>query len=139
MTPFFSVSIVDFEQVNVSWIISIRSLPRTVLSQKSTKLQKHLNGVNQEIDPTGVYLFKINNGNNRTICDICNKKDTRTTSHVTVVSFLLILNRFYLLLWCFYWWFVTYKYRLCRQKLSKDFCFNFYIFKKFTPGIAEDL
>ena len=106
MTPFFSVSIVDFEQVNVSWIISIRSLPRTVLSQKSTKLQKHLNGVNQEIDPTSVDLFKVNNGNNRTICDICNKKDTRTASSrhcgVFFANFkqILLVTLVYLLMIC---------------------------------------
>ena len=47
--------------------------------------------------PAGIYLFKDNSGNNRTICDICsmltNNKDTRTTvSDVDLVSLSLNLN-----------------------------------------------
>ena len=47
--------------------------------------------------PTGIYLLKFNNRNTRTRCKICfkfNKKDTRMTPGVALVSLLLTLNIF---------------------------------------------
>ena len=40
-------------------------------------------GVKTEIYPAGIYLFKVTNGNTRTMCEIrskLNNKDTRMTS-----------------------------------------------------------
>ena len=59
--------------------------------------------------PAGIYLFKDNSGNNRTICEICsmltNNKDIRTTvSDVDLVSLSLNLNWFHTLLWYFLCW-----------------------------------
>ena len=76
---------------------------------------------------TSIYLFKVNNGNTRILCEISSKvnnkkktefkvnnKDNRKTfKDVVRVSLLLTLNRFYTLLWCFHCcWLWTSKCRL---------------------------
>ena len=48
----------------------------------------------------GIYLFKVNNKNNRTICEICSKLIIKTSEHVidaVLVPLLLSLNKFYTL------------------------------------------
>ena len=53
----------------------------------------------------GFYLFKVNNRNNRTMCEICSKVTIRHHNIVNdfiLVSLLLILNIIHTLLWCFY-------------------------------------
>ena len=56
------------------------------------------------ISLVGIYLFKVNNGNTRTICEICLKltkknpeprtqNDFEQTSHFVLVFSLLTLNR----------------------------------------------
>ena len=37
--------------------------------------------------PTGIYLFKLNNGNTRAISEICSKLTVKTQSHVSIVDF----------------------------------------------------
>ena len=32
--------------------------------------------------PVGIYLFKINNGNTRTMCEICSKLTIKTTEQI---------------------------------------------------------
>ena len=51
--------------------------------------------------PAGNYMFKVNNGNTRTRCEICSKLTT-TTPGVCLVTLLLTLNIFQILIWCFY-------------------------------------
>ena len=43
--------------------------------------------------PTGIYLFKVNNGNTRTRCEVCSKLTANT-----LVSLLLTLNIFHTLI-----------------------------------------
>ena len=64
--------------------------------------------------PAGICLFKVNNRNTRTFCEIWSKW-TRHQSDVTdvvLVSLLLNLNRFHTLFWCFYSLLWTSKCRL---------------------------
>ena len=49
---------------------------------------------NKPTYPGGTYLFKANNGNTRTMREICSN----------LVSLLLTLNRFHTFFWCFYCW-----------------------------------
>ena len=48
--------------------------------------------------PVGMYLFRVNNGNTRTICEICSNLTINT------LSLLLILKKFYTLFHCFRCW-----------------------------------
>ena len=50
--------------------------------------------------PTGIYLFKVNDGKNRTMCEICSKLTMKID--VVLVSLLLTLNRFHSLFCCFH-------------------------------------
>ena len=50
--------------------------------------------------PGGIYLLKCNNGNTRTMCEICSK-----LTITTPLSLLLTLNKFYTLFYCFYSYF----------------------------------
>ena len=52
------------------------------------------------------YLFKVNNRNTRTSCEICSKvtKKTPEQRHVVLLSSLLNLNKFHTLFQCFYCW-----------------------------------
>ena len=36
------------------------------------------------MDPTSIYLFKVSNGNTRTMCEICSKLTIKTPERVTV-------------------------------------------------------
>ena len=47
-----------------------------------------------KMPPSGNYLFKVNNINTRTMCEICSK--------LTIKTLLLTLNRFHTLFECFY-------------------------------------
>ena len=54
--------------------------------------------------PARIYLFKVNNGNTRTICEICEKLTKRQQSNVidgVPLSLLLTLNRFNTFFRCF--------------------------------------
>ena len=56
--------------------------------------------------PAGIYLFKVNNRNSRTMCKICSKLTIKTPERGQwrfLVSLLSTLNRFHTLFWCFYW------------------------------------
>ena len=50
-----------------------------------------------------IYLFKVNNRNTRTMCEICSKLTIKTP----IKSLLLTLNRFHSFLCCFYCWLWT--------------------------------
>ena len=86
-----------------------------------------------ELYPARIYLFKVNNGNNRTICDICLKLTIKTSKRLqlrwstlfhkicrpdVMVSLLITFNRFYTLSWYFYCWLWTSKYRLRSFNIS---------------------
>ena len=65
--------------------------------------------------PASIYLFKVDNGNIRTMCEICLKLTVKTPerrqwchSGVFIVDF----NRFHTFFWCFHCWLWTSK---CRQ------------------------
>ena len=60
-------------------------------------------------NPDGIYLFKINNGNTRAMCEICSKLTINTPERR---QWLLNLNRFYTMLCCFHCWQWTSKYLL---------------------------
>ena len=51
--------------------------------------------------PAGIYLFKVNDGKTRGICEIRSKLKTTERSDVVLVSLLLTLNIFRTRLWCF--------------------------------------
>ena len=53
--------------------------------------------------PTGIYLFKVNNGNDRAICEIYSELRIETPDYVidiVLLSLLLTLNIFHRLFWC---------------------------------------
>ena len=54
------------------------------------------------IFPADYYLFKVNNRNTTTRCEICSKLTTKMPIDVVPVSLLLTLNIFHTLLYCFY-------------------------------------
>ena len=54
---------------------------------------------------SGIYLFKVNNGGTRAICEICSKLRIKTDVVVIVsLSILITLNRFHALFRCFHSW-----------------------------------
>ena len=88
-TPFSSVSIVDFEQVNVNWVIvdfehafvlnlfngknkNIRTTSNNVVLMS---LLLNLSTFNA---PADNYLFKVNNESTRTMREICSKLTIKT-------------------------------------------------------------
>ena len=76
---------------------------------------KKWNKIVTETIPAGIYLFKMNNGNIRTMCEICSdftKKTPERRQWRRSGVLLLTLNRFHILFWCFYCWLWTSKYRL---------------------------
>ena len=69
--------------------------------------------------PAGVYIFKVNNVNTRTMCQICSNLIIMTVEQPqwhqwqrsgVCHSVLLILNRFHSFLWFFHLWLWTSKY-----------------------------
>ena len=61
-----------------------------------------------KILPAGIYLRKVNNKSTRARCEICSKLTIKTPEwrqcgygDVVLVSFMLTLNKFYTLFWCF--------------------------------------
>ena len=93
---FFSVSIVDFEQVNVNWV-------GNTIQQNFGKLR--LNGSDGWVFPSRIYFIKVNNWNTKTMCEIWLKLT------VVLVSLFLTLSRFHTLFWCFLCWLWTSKSR----------------------------
>ena len=76
---------------------------------------KKWNKIVTETIPAGIYLFKMNNGNIRTMCEICSdftKMTPERRQWRRSGVLLLTLNRFHILFWCFYCWLWTSKYRL---------------------------
>ena len=68
-------------------------------------------------DATGIYLFKVNNGNSKKMCEICSNLIIKTPGRL--VSSLLTLNRFHTFSCCFYWRIWTSECRLeVLEKLS---------------------
>ena len=68
---------------------------------------------------TGIYLFKRNNGNMRTMCEICSKLTIKTPErlHRRPGVFLLTLNIFASLFWCFKCWFWASRNRVALKTL----------------------
>ena len=54
------------------------------------------------IKPAGNKMFKVNNRNSRTRCEICSKLTIKDAIGVVQISLLLTLNIFHTLLYCFY-------------------------------------
>ena len=133
-----SVSIVKFEHIINGW----ESIPlvrgaRPFFSYYFAKVCKSAT----------IYLFKDNNENTTTICEICSKltintprqrhKDTGVTSStsfwylhdVVLMSLLLTLNRFYILFWRFCCWLRTNKCRLQKtfEIWSRNLVVHFYV------------
>ena len=87
--------------------------------------------------PADIYLFKVNNGNTKIICKIYSKSTIKTTvfhfytpwkrqetkgfltfsGDIEMEPFLLTLNKFHTLFWCFHCWLWTIKYGM-RLELS---------------------
>ena len=69
-------------QLFLDWIILFRRLQHTL---------------NSTIYPLGIYLFKVKNGNTRTICEICAKLTIKATCRSGVVPLVLSMSRFHTL------------------------------------------
>ena len=54
--------------------------------------------------PTDIYLFKVNNKNTKTMCEISSKLTIKKNSDVinVLMSFSLTMNIFHTLTWCYY-------------------------------------
>ena len=74
---FYSVSFVDFKQVNVSWVNSW-FWKCSVNPCLHLSLQLIASCVTS-IVPVGMYLFKVNYRDNRRRCEICSKVKIRST------------------------------------------------------------
>ena len=92
---------------------------------KSSSFRFILLGFIRTIDynPTGIYLFKVNNRNTRTMCEICSWLTIKTPERRqwrVLVPLLLTLHRCHLLFWCFYNWLWRSKCQLgsCYRSLS---------------------
>ena len=82
-----------------------------------------------QICPTGIHLFKVNNGNTKAMYDICYQltKTPDWRRDVILVSLLLTMNRFHTLPWCFHCWLWASKFQLgmfqlmflCKTKIRK--------------------
>ena len=74
---FYSVSFVDFKQVNVSWVNSwFRQCSVNPCLHLSLQL---IASCVTSIVPVGMYLFKVNYRDNRRRCEICSKVKIRST------------------------------------------------------------
>ena len=84
--------------------------------------RRSLHGVNSIQDysnplAAGIYLFKVNNGNTGTMCEIYSKLTIKTSEWRhwrRSAVYLLTLNRFHTLFWCFHCWLWTSTQRLGR-------------------------
>ena len=86
LTIFSSVSISDFEQINVSWVFSQLTLTpvhflMSIVSKKCFWLNlwivlQTVYGI--ELFAAGIYLFKVNNRNTKARCLICSKLTIKT-------------------------------------------------------------
>ena len=54
--------------------------------------------------PSGIYLFKVNIGNTRTMCEIYSKLTIKMSERRQLVSLPFTLIRFHALSWCFHCW-----------------------------------
>ena len=77
--------------------------------------------------PAGIFLFKVNNGNARTMCENLLKVDNKNAGTMPLVSFWLTLNRFHTLFCCFHRWIWTRKCQLeygwsSLTLITKDTC-----------------
>ena len=77
----------------------------------------------------GIYLFKINNGNTRTMCEIYSKFSVNVIDvfDIILVFLMLTLDKFDTLDWCFNWWLWASEYLLSNKRffflLSLSFLF----------------
>ena len=69
--------------------------------------------------PAGFYLFKANNGNNRTVCEICSKLTKKTPERCHWLSFSEIFRTISFL------FFENHKSRVNNEQKSKCFHFEF--------------
>ena len=68
--------------------------------------------------PAGIYMFKVNDGNTRKLCEIGSKLRIKTPEqrhwcHSGI--FMLNLNRFHTFFWCFHRWLWTSKFQIGRK------------------------
>ena len=74
-TPFLTILIGDFNAIWVSWY----SKDSNTTKSSQIRLLTSQSGLNQIIsDPVGNYIFKVNNRNSRTRCEICSKLTIKT-------------------------------------------------------------
>ena len=86
---------------------------------------KHL--FNNTFILSGIYLLKFNNGNIKTMCEICSKLPIKILETSVTLFWWLTLNRFHTLYWDYHFWLWTRNYRneclmpICRfkQELSE--------------------
>ena len=64
--------------------------------------------------PSGIYLFKVNNGNTKTVGEICSFLSFRCL-------FLLTFNSFHTLLWCLHCWLWTSNKQMGRYRSRNEF------------------
>ena len=82
------ISIADFEHVIVIWeLTSISEINFGNLLSPARHCKTPLSTF-----PAGIYLIKVNNGNTRTMCEICSKKTIKTPGWRFQVPLLLILS-----------------------------------------------
>ena len=87
-----------------------KSLPQCSLNDLQRDNRNYKNGsrlpdnVSHRIWKAGIFLFKVNNGNTKSVSNLskAKNKDIKTTSDVFLVSLLLTLNSFCTLFWCFH-------------------------------------
>ena len=83
------------------WIYVLFSYNFFNFSGKTIAISKN---IGQWLYPADIYLFKVNNGNTKTVREICSKLIIKTPVRHLLFSF-LNLNKFYILFWCFHCWF----------------------------------
>ena len=73
-------------------------IPRKILKQFKTEFSEPLSGmINVSVSkgiPVGNYMFKVNNRDTRTRCEICSQLTIKTPERVVLASLLLTLNIF---------------------------------------------
>ena len=83
-------------------------------------------------NPANIYLFKVNNGSTRTMCEVCSKVTTKTP-----VSLLKILKRFHTLLSCFHCWLWISNCLLEKLNFRQHCFFRSSIWEKYPSQITK--
>ena len=127
---------------NTREIFSKNACARTDFQKNVIETFCWFNKIDSKPIPTGIFWFRVNNGNIRVISEICSKLAIKT------LSLLLSLNRYHTLFWCFYCWLwasnvnnrnTRTMYNICSkltiEKLSLWNLFSAELFNPLIPGI----